>query len=235
MSSDQPIIDELRQLANPDKALVLQRFFKTGTGEYGEGDRFLGIPVPAQRIVAKTYRSADLSAIESLLHSPIHEHRLTALLILTYQFPKASPAQQKVLYEFYLNNTGSINNWDLVDSSAEYIVGAYLANKDKKPLYRLAHSLLLWERRIAMIACFHFIKHRSFDDALNIAELLLHDSHDLMHKAVGWMLREIGKRDINVLYDFLQQHYRVMPRTMLRYAIEKLSPRERQAYLRGTF
>lgn len=234
MFSAQPIIDELQQLANPAKALNLQRFFKTGKGEYGEGDQFLGITVPLQRLVAKKYQDTELSAIEVLLKSPIHEHRLTALLILTYKFPKSTPEEQKTLYDVYLKNTTSINNWDLVDSSAEYIVGAYLADKDKQPLYRLAHSSLLWERRIAMIACFYFIKRGSYDDAFNIAEILLRDAHDLMHKAVGWMLREVGKRDIKVLYDFLERHYRVMPRTMLRYAIEKLSPRERQAYLSGT-
>lgn len=223
----------LQKLADPKRAKALARFFKTEKGEYGEGDKFLGIKVPEQRKVAQKYRDLDLKAIEKLLHSQIHEHRLTALLILVNKYQKADPAQQKEIYNFYLKNTPSVNNWDLVDLSAPRIVGAYLlSNKNKRnTLFILAKSKNLWKRRIAILATFAFIKNKDFDDALKIATILLHDDQDLIHKAVGWMLREIGKIDQPAEEKFLKKHSPTMPRTMLRYAIEKFDERKRKNYL----
>jgi len=222
---------DLSQLRNPEKAKTLSGFFKTGTGQYGEGDVFLGIPVPEQRKVAKRYRALPLPDLQTLLSSPIHEHRLTALLILVGQYGRADASGKAALFQFYLNNTEHINNWDLVDLSAPKIVGAYLLNKDTSILYHLARSPNLWERRIAMLSTLTFIRHNAFDDALRIAEILLQDAHDLIHKAVGWMLREIGKRDQDVEEHFLGEHYLRMPRTMLRYAIERFDAPKRQFYL----
>lgn len=223
--------NDLKKLARQDKANFLPRFFKTGIGEYGEGDLFIGVTVPEQRQIALKYKGLPLEQIEELLKSPIHEERLTALFILVHRFTKAAPEEQKQIYDLYLKNTKSVNNWDLVDSSAHFIVGAYLFERPRQLLYQLASSDNLWERRIAMISTYYFIKRGQFTDTLKIAEILLVDKHDLIHKAVGWMLREIGNRDLKTEEAFLNKHYQQMPRTMLRYAIEKFSSEKRQHYL----
>ena len=229
----QAISKVLRQLADPAIAQHSQRFFKTGKGEYGEGDLFLGIRVPALRKQVKQFEDTALEGIQELLTSPFHEERLLALLLLVRQFSKGQPDTQTAIYTFYLNHTQFINNWDLVDSSAHHIVGPYLAHRDRTPLDKLAESESLWERRIAIISTFHFIKQEQFDDALAISKQLLSDPEDLIHKAVGWMLREIGKRDLAAEETFLKAHYQQMPRTMLRYAIEKFPQPKRQQYLKG--
>jgi 3-methyladenine DNA glycosylase AlkD len=221
----------LRSLGNPKDAAFLAGFFKTGPGQYGEGDLFIGVRVPVIRKVAKDFKELPLPEVEYLLHSPIHEERLAALVILVMQAAKADAKTRKALYDFYLANTKFINNWDLVDVSAPQIVGAYLAEKSRKPLYRLAKSAWLWDRRISILATFHFIRGGDCGDTLQIAEMLLADREDLMHKAVGWMLREVGKRDAVILEGFLGQHCRVMPRTMLRYAIERFPEEKRRAYM----
>ncbi|MBI4847746.1 MAG: DNA alkylation repair protein [Nitrospirae bacterium] len=223
---------DLRKLANPEKAKILSRFFKTGKGQYGEGDVFLGIKVPEQRRIAKKYPDLPLSEIEKLLHSKIHEERLVALLILIIQYGKAGDEGKKAIYDFYLNNTQRINNWDLVDLSAPNISGDYLIDKDRRILYKLANSESLWERRIAVMSTFAFIRKNDFEATLRIAEVLLIDRHDLIQKAVGWMLREVGKRDQNIEEAFLKKHYKAMPRTMLRYAIERFEEGKRRAYLK---
>ncbi|MFH0830949.1 MAG: DNA alkylation repair protein [Parcubacteria group bacterium] len=222
----------LRRLANPRKAVFLQRFFRTGPGEYAEGDRLIGVTVPQTRRIVKKHR--DLSRVETLklLRSPIHELRLAALFILGEQFKHGSLRSRQKIYRDYLRNTRFINNWDLVDTSAPYIVGEYLRDRPRQALYKLARSKSLWERRIAMIACIAYIRSGDTRDGLKIAKLLLSDKHDLIHKAVGWMLREVGKQDRVVLERFLEQYARRMPRTMLRYAIEKFSPTQRRRYLR---
>jgi 3-methyladenine DNA glycosylase AlkD len=225
--------EKLHALADAQKAAVLQRFFKTGPGEYAQGDRFIGVRVPQIRSLVKAHADTPLQEIDTLLHSPVHEERLLALLLMVQRFQRGETTEQKDLYRHYLASTDVINNWDLVDVTAEHIVGAWLYTRSRKPLYRLARSSSLWERRIAMMASFHFIKQNEFDDTLKLAELLLTDTHDLIQKAVGWMLREVGKRDLAAEEGFLQQHYKVMPRTMLRYAIEKFPEWRRQAYLRG--
>lgn len=225
---------DFSRLANPEKASLLQRFFKTGKGEYGEGDVFLGIMVPYQRDLVKKYHSAlSLDDIQELLSSKVHEHRLTALLILAKHYQKADEKGKKEIFDFYLGNTKNINNWDLVDLSAPNIVGDYLINKDRKILYTLAKSSSLWEKRISVLATAAFIRNNQFDDTIRLSEILIKDSHDLIHKAVGWMLREVGKRDIKTLESFLNKHYKAMPRTMLRYAIEKLPEKDRKMYLNG--
>ena len=223
----------LRQLGNPTIAEHSLRFFKTGKGEYGEGDRFLGIRVPVLRKQAKAFRYLSLKQTEQLLHSEFHEERLCALYILVQKFNDGNPEQQKQVYDLYLNNTSYINGWDLVDSSAHHIVGKYLLNTDKNLLYSLARSDSLWERRIAIISTFHFIRKHQFSDTINISKELLNDSEDLIHKAVGWMLREVGNRDMAVEEQFLKPHYKTMPRTMLRYAIEKFPEEKRKRYLKG--
>jgi len=223
----------LRGHGNESDAVKLQHFFKTGPGEYGEGDQFLGVRVPAIRQVAKKNKNLSLSDTQTLLQSAIHEERLLALIILTYKFRNGDPNQQIEIYKTYLNNTGHINNWDLVDVSAEHIVGAYLYHRSCKSLYKLAKSESLWERRIAIMSTFHFIKNDEFEETIRIAERLVTDTEDLIHKAVGWMLREVGKRDRNKEEIFLKKHYQCMPRTMLRYAIEKFPENIRQQYLKG--
>lgn len=223
--------DALREFASETDAVILQRFFKTGPGEYGEGDRFLGVRVPATRKVARMFRAMPLTDAQALLASEIHEERLLALLILIGRHQRGTADQKQEVYDLYLANTRHINNWDLVDVSAEHVVGAHLWDKSRAPLSKLAHSADLWERRIAVMATFHFIKQNQFDETLRIAELLLSDSHDLIHKAVGWMLREIGKRDLDAEEDFLRRHHQHMPRTMLRYAIEKFPEDKRRGYL----
>ena len=220
---------DLQKLANPQQAQLLQRFFKTGPGEYGEGDVFLGIKVPDQRKVAKKYKNLPLENIQILLSSKIHEERLVALFILTFHYQKTKNKTE--LINFYLKNTKHINNWDLVDLSAPRLLGDYLLNNDRKIIYKLANSKDLWEKRIAVLATFMLIKHNQYEDTLNISTILLNDQHDLIHKAVGWALREIGKKDQKVEETFLHQHYQTMPRTMLRYAIEKFPEPLRKKYL----
>ena len=229
----QEISKLLRNFADPVRAEHSGRYFKTGQGEYGEGDRFLGIRVPDIRAQVKKCEAISLEDIQELLMSAFHEERLFALLLLVRKFAKGDEKEKTAIYNFYLKNTHRINNWDLVDSSASYIVGGYLESRDRTILYKLAKSASVWERRIAVISTFQFIANNQFDDALKLAGQLLEDEDDLIHKAVGWMLREIGKRDVAVEKAYLQAHYKKMPRTMLRYAIEKFPERERKKYLAG--
>lgn len=223
---------ELESYIDPVKREYLPRFFKTGKGQYGEGDQFLGIIVPNTRIVAKKHKDCDFEVMKELLQSPWHECRLCALLMLVERFKKSKPDARREIYEFYLSQTSHINNWDLVDLSAPGIVGEYLKDKSRDDLYRLADSSLLWDQRIAVVATFALIKKNDFVDILALSERLLPHRHDLMHKATGWMLRELGKRDKELLLQFLDQHVTAMPRTMLRYAIEKFPEEERQYYLK---
>lgn len=224
---------ELQSLADPERAKHSRRFFKTGKGEYGEGDKFLGIKVPVQRQVAKKYHHLSLANLKNLLQTNIHSYRLVALFILIYQYEKADQVGRKKIYEFYLNNTQGINNWDLIDISAPKIVGDYLLDKPNKReiLYTLAKSKDLWHRRIAVLSTFTFIRAGQFKDALAISQLLLKDEHDLIHKAVGWMLREVGKKDQAAEEKFLKAYYQIMPRTMLRYTIERFSQDKRAFYM----
>jgi len=224
---------ELDKLADKKQATLLQRFFKTGKGEYGEGDIFLGIKVPIQRSVAKKYKNISLEECEEMLGSKIHEHRLVALLIMMQKYELADEDEKKKIFETYLKNTEHINNWDLVDLSAPNIVGHYLLDKDRAILYKLARSSSLWEKRISILATFEFIGDKETKDALAIAEILLHDKHDLIHKAVGWMLRELGKRVSQEEEEkFLRKHYKQMPRTMLRYAIERFDEKKKERYMK---
>ena len=240
---------ELRKVADPKKVEVYKRFFKTGKGEYGYGDVFLGITVPNTRKIAVQFRNLPFPDVKKLLQSKIHEERLLALLLLVHNFDKGDEETKEKIYNFYLANTNYINNWDLVDSSAHQIVGAYLFNRhsglsridsgvahvpQNDVLFKLAKSKTLWERRIAIIATQHFIRQGRFAETLQIAEMLLTDPHDLIHKAVGWMMREVGKKDQKVEEAFLKKHYRKMPRTMLRYAIERFPKPLMTAYLKGT-
>jgi 3-methyladenine DNA glycosylase AlkD len=224
---------DLHALADPARAAVLQRFFQTGPGQYGEADRFLGLRVPAVRRLARSYRDLGHPALLELLRSPWHEERLLALLILVEQYRRAGAARRAVIYRSYLANTQRINNWDLVDVSAEHIVGAHLDAANLAVLERLAASDLVWDRRIAVIATFRWTKEGNFGPTLHLARLLVGDTHDLIHKAVGWMLREVGKRHRPSEEAFLREHCRTMPRTMLRYALEHFPEVERQRYLRG--
>ncbi len=219
--------------ANPKRATVLQRFFKTSVGQYGHGDEFLGITVPECRVIAKQFRDLPLRETEKLLHSKIHEERLAALLILVDQFERGTPNKQNTIVSRYLQNTQWVNNWDLVDLSAPKILGRFLFERsgETKILERLARSRSLWKRRIAIVATLYFIQHDRFAPTLRIARLLLKDSHDLIHKAAGWMLREVGKRSLPTLERFLKSHRTAMPRTMLRYALERLPPKKRNLYL----
>ena len=220
-------------MADKKDSQFLQRFFKTGIGQYGEGDIFLGIRVPVLRKLSREYKTLQSAEVLPLLQSPYHEERLFALIILVNAFAKGDEALRKQIYDLYLANTKYINNWDLVDISAPNIVGAFLMNKNRKSLYQLAKSKSLWERRIAVLATFYFIRQNQFTDTIQIAELLVRerDTEDLIHKATGWMLREVGKRDMQYAELFLQKHCKEMPRTMLRYAIEKFPPAKRQKYL----
>lgn len=229
----QEISKLLKNLADPERAEHSGRYFKTGQGEYGEGDRFLGIRVPDIRAQVKKCAAVSLEDIQVLLMSAFHEERLFALLLLVRKFAKGGEKEQAAIYDLYLKNTHRVNNWDLVDSSASYIVGSYLESRDRRILYKLAKSASVWERRIAVISTFQFIGNNQFDDALKLARQLLNDEEDLIHKAVGWMLREIGKRNVSVEKAYLQAHYKKMPRTMLRYAIEKFPEQERKKYLLG--
>lgn len=223
---------ELMILANPEKAKILSRFFKTGKSEYGEGDIFIGITVPQNRAVAKKYLDTQFDDIEKLLHSPIHELRLSALLALVLKFKKHKDDNtHKSIVDFYLANTSYINNWDLVDLSCLYILGEYLYERPHDVLFRLSESTNMWEQRIAIVSTLAFIRKGKFDTTLVLAEKFITHKHDLMHKATGWMLREIGKKNTEILRAFLEKHAHNMPRTALRYAIEKFTPKERKHYL----
>jgi 3-methyladenine DNA glycosylase AlkD len=220
-------------MGDPDRARMSQRFFKTGPGEYGAGDVFVGLTVPQVRTIAKDGLALSLAEVVRLLRSPLHEARLLALFVLVRAYQRGDDVSRESIYTLYLKNTRHINNWDLVDCSAEHIVGAHLWTRDRSVLGALAASDLLWERRIAILATFHFIKRGAFAETLRIAERVLGDPEDLIHKAAGWMLREVGKRDLAAEEAFLKKHCRAMPRTMLRYAIEKFPEDLRQRYLRG--
>lgn len=226
------IREELASYSDAEKRDILPRFFKTGPGEYGEGDCFLGVSVPNTRLVAKRYKTAGLEVTASLLQSSWHECRLCALLMLVERFKKTNDAERQAIYQFYLSQTPRINNWDLVDLSAPYIVGEYMLTHDREDLYRLANSTCLWEQRIAIVATLTLIRHGDFTDILTLAERLLTHRHDLIQKAIGWMLREMGKRDKELLVQFLEKFGLSMPRTMLRYAIEKFPEEERQYFLK---
>lgn len=220
---------EIHRIADPKKAKLLQGFFKTGPGQYGQGDIFVGIMVPQSRMLAKKYADTSMADIQELLDSKVHEERLIALLILVERYKRDPEA----IASFYLKNLGRVNNWDLVDLTAPKILGPFVEKGDRSLLYKLAKSPVLWERRVAILATFHLIRKRDFSDALQIAEILLCDEHDLMHKAVGWMLREIGKLDEQKEEEFLKKHCKNMPRTMLRYAVERFPERKRRIYLDG--
>lgn len=230
----QTIQSQLESLSNAEKKAYFPTFFKTGKGQYGEGDLFIGIIVPDIRKVAKANKDITPEEIELLLNNSFHECRMCALMILVEQFKKRKKEnERKSIFDFYLSHTSRINNWDLVDLSAKDIVGEYLADKqDRTVLYELAESSLLWDQRIAVIATFAFIKRHDFTDIIKLSEKLLYHKHDLMHKAIGWMLRETGKKNKSVLIGFLDKHHQSMPRTMLRYSIEKLSAEEKSYYMR---
>ncbi len=223
---------QLEALSTPEKKEFLPYFFKTGKGQYGEGDKFIGVVVPDTRKIAKANKAISFAELTKLLNSEWHECRLCALLILVERFKKAKEDERKQLVDFYLSSTARINNWDLVDLSAKDIVGEYLVDKERDILYSLAESELLWDQRIAILSTFAFIRRGDLHDIFALSEKLLHHEHDLMHKAIGWMLREAGKRDMLSLNLFLDEHHKVMPRTMLRYAIEKHSPEERAHYMK---
>ncbi len=234
MSEFKEISLELETLRSKEKEEFFPRFFKTGPGEYGEGDIFIGITVPNARKVAKNNIHSNLSTVEKLLHSNIHEYRLTALLILVEKFSRIKDdSYKKEIVDLYIRNYDYINNWDLVDLSCYKILGPWLSDKDRSLLYEWANTEHLWKQRIAIITCMYFVRNNDFKDCLNLAEILLNHNHDLIHKAVGWLLREVGKRDIDTEKEFLKKHYKKMPRTMLRYAIEKFPNKERQKYLKG--
>jgi len=226
------IKQKLDSLADPSNQQQIQRFFKTGKGDYAEGDIFLGIRTPMLRKLAAQYQDLSLNDAEQLLQSPIHEHRSLALMLWVTQFPKANKAQQQRLFERYLQNTKFINNWDLVDISAPTLVGQYLLEKEREILYKLVASESLWERRIAVVATLTFIRHQQFEDILKFAKLLLNEPHDLIHKAVGWMLREAGKQNLSVLKAFIDEYDTQLPRTTLRYAIEHFDEEQRQFHLK---
>lgn len=225
---------KLAVYANPRDAVFLQRFFKTGAGQYGEGDVFIGVRVPDTRKVCKEFRNLGLGEIQKLLDSEVHEHRLAAVILLADGYAEANEEERQRIFDLYLKNVhaGRVNNWDLVDVSAEFIVGEHLRDRQRGLLVKLARSGKLWERRVAMVSTFQFIKIGEVSTALEVAEILLHDPHDLVQKAVGWMLREVGKRGSErVMVDFLEKHYKAMPRTTLRYAIERLSPEQKAHFM----
>lgn len=223
---------DLHGAASPSRAKASLWFFKTGKGEYGEGDKFLGVITHQKRVLAKKYRRLPLADVIKLLQSPYHDFRQTALFILNEQYARGTVADQEKIAKCYLQNTSQVNNWDLVDCSAPHILGEYLATRSRAVLYRLARSRVLWERRIAIIATFAFIRRDEYNDSIRLAKILLSDPHDLMHKAVGWTLREVGNRDRQTEEQFLKKYAHRMPRTMLRYAIEKFPSRQRAVYLR---
>ena len=224
---------KIKELGSPEVSKTMQLFFKTGKGEYGEGDIFAGLKVPSQRKLAREFRDLSLTDLKILLNSPVHEERLISLFILVDKYGKGDKQEKEAIFSFYLKYRKGINNWDLVDLSAPKIIGKHLLNKDKNLLFKFALSKNLWERRIAVLSTYEFIKNNDFDLALQISEMLLKDKHDLIHKAVGWMLREIGKRDLQAEESFLKIHYKKMRRTMLRYAIEKFPETKRKKYLQG--
>lgn len=233
------LFHDVKTLADPQRAKVSKSFFKTGEGQYGEGDIFLGLTVPQCRILAKKYSDMSFVDLTKVITSPIHEERLIALLILVELYKKSDLSDKEYIFHFYLSHTSYVNNWDLVDTSADKIIGQWLLENNKtlnvQLLTRLAKSDAIWERRIAIIATFQFIKHGLYEETFRIAETLLHDQHDLIQKAVGWMLREVGKRCSQEDQEiFLKKHYKTMPRTMLRYAIERMKKEKQTAYLRGT-
>ena len=225
------LLSEMEQQVDPKKAIILSRFFKTGKGEYGEGDKFFGITVPIQRQNAKKFVNLKLKEIQQLLKSKFHEHRLTALIILTLKYKKADEKIKKEIFYFYLKNTKYINNWDLVDLTAPNIVGTYLFEKDRSMIYKLSQSNNLWEKRIAILSTFAFIRKNQFNSTLQVASILIEDKNDLIQKAVGWMLREVGKRDLKIEEEFLKKYCKQMSRTALRYAIEKFPEKKRKYYL----
>jgi 3-methyladenine DNA glycosylase AlkD len=232
MSDQEQVKADLEILSDPEHAMKLQGFFKTGKGQYGEGDIFIGVRVPDQRRTAKKFRNIALTDVLELLRSKIHEHRLTALIILTEKFNKGDDETRQQIVDLYLCNTAYVNNWDLVDSSAHKILGVWLVDKPKGVLYDLARSESLWERRISIISTFAFIHRGELGDSIALVGVLVDDDHDLIHKASGWVLREVGKKDQSVLEEFLLEHFETMPRTMLRYAIERL-PEERRRFYMG--
>jgi len=232
------VVKELEYLKNSEKIKVFKKFFKTNKGEYGYGDMFWGLSVPQVREISKRYfRDISFDEIKILINHRIHEVRLTGYLILTYQYEKSDNEKRKDIFDFYLNNLSGCNNWDLVDLSCYKIVGEYvLRNKEKrKILYKLSKSKNLWEQRISIVSTYPMIKRKEFEDTLNISKLLLFHKHDLIHKAVGWMLREVGKQDMNVLRKFLNENINTIPRTTLRYSIEKMNKSERKKYLLKSF
>lgn len=227
------VTEEIKNLANPELAQHHKRFFKTGRGEYAEGDLFYGIKVPELRKIAKKhYKNLDLRHIDELIKDPYHEVRLVAIVIMILKYQKALQDEQEEIYNLYLNNVNYINNWDLIDISAQHIVGAFLFGKSTDKLWELANSNHIWSERISMLSTFYFIRQGKYDITLELSEYFLGHKHDLMHKATGWMLREIGKKDINTLYSFLDRFHKTMPRTMLRYSIEKLSEQKRKFYMK---
>ena len=226
------ITSELQALSNAEKREIFPKFFKAGKGEYGEGDRFLGITVPNIRAIAKQYKNISLNEIRELMQSEWHEVRLCALLIMVEKSKKKDEALRQQLFDLYLSQTDRINNWDLVDLSCRFIVGEYLLDKSRDILYQLAHSPLLWDNRIAIVSTYAFIRKGQLEDTYALSDLMMQHPHDLMHKAIGWMLREAGKRDSERLYDYVMSHRADMPRTMLRYAIEKFSPTERSILMK---
>ena len=221
------ITSELQALSNAEKREIFPRFFKTGKGEYGEGDRFLGVTVPNIRAIAKLHKDISIEEIRDLIQSEWHEVRLCALIIMVEKSKKKDEALRKELFNLYLSQTERINNWDLVDLSCRFIIGEYLLDKSRDILYQLAQSPLLWDNRIAIVSTYAFIRKGQLEDTYALGDLMMYHPHDLMHKAIGWMLREAGKRDPERLYDYVMSHRADMPRTMLRYAIEKFSPKER--------
>jgi 3-methyladenine DNA glycosylase AlkD len=228
------IFNELRSSSNINKSKILTKFFQTHKGGYGEGDQFLGVTVPIQRQIAKKYYDKiSLTDLKYYISNPFHECRLTAIFILVNKFQKSIPDHKKEIYHYYIDHLKNINNWDLVDSSADKIIGAYLFDKEKNFIYELSKSKNLWYQRISIISTFHFIRKNQFDDTLTLSKHFLNHEHDLIHKAVGWMLREIGKINYKIEYNFLKSHYLKMPRTMLRYAIEKFPESTRQNFLKG--
>jgi 3-methyladenine DNA glycosylase AlkD len=229
------LIKKIQSEKNLEKAKILQKFFKTGEGEYGEGDFFLGISLPKQKNIAKEHVGLNLANINFLLKSKVHEYRMIAVLILLLKYEKGDENEKARIFNFYLENISYINNWDLVDVSAPKIIGNFLFEKEKEILYNLAKSENLWKKRIAIVSTFYFIKKNKFNETLKISEILLKDKNDLIHKAVGWMLREVGKENKEILVNFLRQYYKIMPRTMLRYSIEKFPEIERKKWLLGKF
>ena len=226
------ITSEFQALSNAEKREIFPKFFKAGKGEYGEGDRFLGVTVPNIRAIAKQYKNISLNEIRELMQSEWHEVRLCALLIMVEKSKKKDEALRQQLFDLYLSQTDRINNWDLVDLSCRFIVGEYLLDKSRDILYQLAQSPLLWDNRIAIVSTYAFIRKGQLEDTYALSDLMMHHPHDLMHKAIGWMLREAGKRDSDRLYDYVMSHRADMPRTMLRYAIEKFSPAERSILMK---